>query len=209
VGVVGEIFCRLNTFSNDELVRHLEAQGAEAWMSDIAEWVWYTNENHLRGLRRAGRRFSREMLRMKFRNFFQKRDEHELVSLFAEEFRGYEEPEEVATVLHYADPYLPPMGVIGEMVVNLGRSVYLAKKGVDGILDISPFTCMNGIVSEAIYPRLSADCGGIPIRVFYFDGTQSDLDRDIGIYVELTRSYRHRKPYPRTYPACFAAPATA
>ena len=68
--------------------------------------------------------------------------------------------------------------------------VYLAKKGADGIIDISPFTCMNGIVCEAIYPRLSRDLGGIPIRNFYFDGTQSDLDRDLGVYMELARSYQ-------------------
>jgi len=41
-------------------------------------------------------------------------------------------------------------------------------QGVDGIVDISPFTCMNGIVTEAIYPVVSRDHDGIPIRVFYF-----------------------------------------
>ena len=46
---------------------------------------------------------------------------------------------------------------------------------------------MNGIVSEAIYPKLSKDYGGIPIRNFYFDGTQAELQRDLGIYLELAR----------------------
>ena len=82
---------------------------------------------------------------------------------------------------------------MGEMVLNIGKSVYLAQKGSDGIIDISPFTCMNGIVSEAIYPRLSRDLGGIPIRNFYFDGTQSDLERDLGVYMELARSYRRKR----------------
>jgi predicted nucleotide-binding protein (sugar kinase/HSP70/actin superfamily) len=79
------------------------------------------------------------------------------------------------------------------MVLNVGKAVCLARRGVDGIIDISPFTCMNGIVSEAVYPRLSRDCGGIPIRNFYFDGTQADLDRDLGVYIELARTYRARK----------------
>ena len=42
--------------------------------------------------------------------------------------------------------------------------------------------------------------GGIPIRNFYFDGTQSDLDRDLGVYMELARSYQKRKKYPRHFP---------
>ena len=86
------------------------------------------------------------------------------------------------------------------MVTNVGRSVCLALRGADGIVDISPFTCMNGVVSEAIYPKLSRDYSNIPIRNFYFDGQQSDLDRDIGIYLEMARSYRQRKPYKRLYP---------
>jgi hypothetical protein len=43
IGVVGEIFCRLNSFGNSELVRRLEEAGAEAWMNDLSEWIWYTN----------------------------------------------------------------------------------------------------------------------------------------------------------------------
>jgi predicted nucleotide-binding protein (sugar kinase/HSP70/actin superfamily) len=92
------------------------------------------------------------------------------------------------------------------MVLSVGKAAYLTLKGADGIIDISPFTCMNGIVSESIYPKLSRDYGGIPIRNFYFDGTQSDLDRDLGIYLELARTYREKKTCQRRYPACFAQP---
>ena len=86
------------------------------------------------------------------------------------------------------------------MVLNVGKAICLAKTGVDGIVDISPFTCMNGIVSEAIYPRLSRDLGGLPIRTFYFDGTQADLDRDVGVYLELARTYQKRKKHERRFP---------
>jgi hypothetical protein len=54
--------------------------------------------------------------------------------------------------------------------------------------------------AEAIYPKLSRDLGGIPIRNFYFDGTQSDLDRDLGVYLELARGYQKRKQWPRVWP---------
>ncbi len=193
VGVVGEIFCRLNTFCNEEIIRRLEEFGAEAWMSDISEWVWYTNAEQARRLRLEGRWFTVAMLGAKLRGLFQKKDEHELLAPFHEDFCGYEEPDNIDVLLHYAEPYLPPEGVKGEMVLNIGKTVYLAKKGVDGILDISPFTCMNGIVCEAIYPKVSSDLGNIPIRNFYFDGTQSDLVRDNGIYLELARTYRARR----------------
>ena len=56
IGVVGEIFCRLNTFSNEDLIRKLESYGAEACLSHISEWVDYTNNEQKRKLHldRAG-----------------------------------------------------------------------------------------------------------------------------------------------------------
>ena len=44
---------------------------------------------------------------------------------------------------------------------------------------------MNGIVTEAVYPSLQKDLDNMPIRTFYFDGTQGDLERDVGIFIEL------------------------
>ncbi len=204
VGVVGEIFCRLNTFSNADLVRRLEEYGAEAWVSDVAEWVWYSNAEQVRNLRLTGRRWSREMLTAWLRSRIQRRDEHSLLAPFREDFAGYEEPP-IEEVLEAARPYLPQQGAIGEMVLNVGRAVCLARRGVDAIVDISPFTCMNGVVSEAIYPRVSRDLGGIPIRNFYFDGTQTDLDADLGIFVELARTFQRRKGHPRPWPPLWSA----
>jgi predicted nucleotide-binding protein (sugar kinase/HSP70/actin superfamily) len=196
IGVVGEIFCRLNTFSNSDLVRRLEKQGAECWISDIAEWIGYTNAEEARKLRLEGHGFSTEMLKVWLRSHIQHQDEHRLLEVFAGDFEGYEEPA-YEEVMELARPYLPNTGVDGEMVMSVGKVGYLARKGADGVVDISPFTCMNGIVSEAVYPRLSQDLGGFPIRNFYFDGTQSDLDRDVGIYLELARSYREKKTHRR------------
>jgi predicted nucleotide-binding protein (sugar kinase/HSP70/actin superfamily) len=192
IGIVGEIFCRLNTFSNENLVECLEEYGAEAWISDLVEWIWYTDSERFRKLKLERRIWTLEALGAWVRKRVQKQDEHVLVAPFQEDFAGREEPD-IYEILECARPYLPREGAFGEMVLNVGKAVYLAKKGAAGIIDISPFTCMNGIVCEAIYPRVSRDLGGIPIRNFYFDGTQSDLDRDLGVYMELARSYQKKR----------------
>jgi predicted nucleotide-binding protein (sugar kinase/HSP70/actin superfamily) len=134
-----------------------------------------------------------------------RRDEHAIYGAFADDFVGYEEPESVRDVLEMSFPYLPYTGALGEMVLSSGKCVYLFGKGADGIIDISPFTCMNGIVTEAVYPRLQKDLDNMPIRTFYFDGTQGDLERDVGIFLELARTYQRRKKKPRRYPAYFTA----
>ena len=203
IGVVGEIFCRLNTFSNEDLIRKLESYGAEACLSHISEWVEYTNAEEKRKLHLTGRQVTLAMGKAHLRSHIQRADEHALIAPFAHDFEGYEEPH-IEEIVELAWPYLPSGGALGEMILSVGKAAYLAEHGADGIIDISPFTCMNGIVTEAIYPKLSQAYAGIPIRNFYFDGTQSDLDRDLGIYMELARSYREKKPFKRQFPAYFA-----
>jgi predicted nucleotide-binding protein (sugar kinase/HSP70/actin superfamily) len=195
IGVVGEIFCRLHPFSNQDVIRRVEALGGEVCLSGVAEWMWYTMAFELAQLELIGRRYSLASLRARLRWFVQHRDERRLMAPFAGEFAGREEPE-VHALLEDARPYLPWDGALGEMVLSVGKAVHLAKNGAAGILDISPFTCMNGIVSEAVYPSVSRDHHGIPIKSLYFDGTQVDLDRDLDLFMVLVRSYEERRGRP-------------
>jgi predicted nucleotide-binding protein (sugar kinase/HSP70/actin superfamily) len=192
IGIVGEIFCRHHTFSNENLIEKLEEHGGEAWISDLSEWIWYAQESERRGLARTGRTFSKAMLRNRIVHWIQSRDEHALLKPFHEDLAGYEEPD-IVDILNHSEPYLPAIGSHGEMVTNVGKTICLCRKGVDGVIDISPFTCMNGIVCEAVYPKVSRDHGGFPIRSFYFDGTATDLDRDLGIFIELARNYQRKR----------------
>ncbi len=203
IGVVGEIFCRLHTFSNEDACRKIEQQGGEAWLSDVSEWVWYTNWWQIRRVRKTDGVLSRAMLKTLLKNYFQHSDERILLEPVAEDLRGYEEPHDINQVLKAAEPYLPPLGALGEMVLSVGKAVYLYGKGADGIIDISPFSCMNGITSEAVYPAVSREHDAIPIRNFYFDTTQSNMERDLDIFLELARSYKQRKRVERVYPEVF------
>jgi predicted nucleotide-binding protein (sugar kinase/HSP70/actin superfamily) len=192
IAIVGEIFCRLNTFSNHDVVRRLEEYGAEVWMSDFCEWIWYANTEELRLLKLGRRKLTARSLAAWVRCRLQRKDEETLIEPFGDDFAGRREPP-IEEVIRAADRYLPASGAVGEMVVNAGRAACLARQGVDGILDISPFSCMNGIVAEAVYPRLSKDLGGIPIRNLYFDGAEADLELDLGIFVEMAGAFRARR----------------
>lgn len=205
IGVVGEIFCRQNTFSNFDLIRLVEHQGGECWLAGIGEWVWYTDDEHRRRLQEEGRVVTTENFARYIRTRIMRRDEQALYRVVEGDFTGYEDPHDVVEVLELSHPYLPFTGALGEMVLSTGTTVYLHGKGVDGVIDISPFTCMNGIVTEAVYPAVQRDLGGLPIRVFYFDGTQADLERDVGIFLELARTYQRRKTVARVYPSYFPA----
>ncbi|MBN1543767.1 hypothetical protein JW992_16610 [candidate division KSB1 bacterium] len=193
IGVVGEIFCRLNTFSNDELVREIEAQGGRVWLSDVAEWVWYTNDEEIINLKRAGRGLSFAMFGCRIRHAVMHADEHALYSPFTDAFPGMEEPRHTNEILQKSRRYLPREGAHGEMVLSVGKTIWYWEKGADGVIDISPFTCMNGIVCEAVYPRVSRDLNGMPIRLFYFDALQHDWSEEVEMFMELAQAYRRRR----------------
>jgi len=204
IGVVGEIFCRLNTFSNYDAVRKIEQRGGEAWLADVTEWVWYTNWSQKSLLKREGRTLSLAMLGAVVKNAVQKRDEARLLAPLRDDFRGYEEPHDMYhDVLAPGWPYLPADGALGEMALSVGKSIYLHRKGADGIIDISPFSCMNGIVSEGVYHAVSRDHDEIPIRNFYFDASSSNMERDLDIFMELADNYRQRKRRRREFPPGF------
>ena len=192
VGAVGEIYLRFNSFSNQDMVRRIEALGGEVWMADISEWIWYTNSEEKRRLCEAGKHISSAMLRAKIRHKIQHSDEKALLAPFHGIFLHRPEPR-VETLLKYSKPYLPANMAMGEMTLNTGKSIAFFYAGCDGIVDISPFTCMNGIVTEVIYPHVSRDHSDIPIRIFYFDGAPFDLDGDLEIFMEQVKSYQKNK----------------
>ena len=203
IGVVGEIFCRLNAFSNEDAVRRTERLGGECWLSDIGEWVWYTGWWRERDTARTRGRLTTTYLKYRIKSHVQHRYEQALLAPVREDLRGYEEPHSIEEVLAGAEPYLPATGALGEMTLSVGKAVYLYHKGADGIVDISPFTCMNGVTSEAVYPALSADQDDIPVRSLYFDKTSTHIDRDLEIFLDLARAYQRRKRQVRVYPDYF------
>lgn len=199
IGAIGEIYCRLDDAANDRIIRHIEEYGGEVWLAGVCEWLEYTNEEVLQNLHLNGRSLSPARIAFELRRFIQRKDEHALMKLLKEDFHGYEEPAEMKEIFRRSQPYLPSAAALGEMVINTGRAVYLYEKGVDGIIDISPFTCMNAIVAEAIYPKISRDHDGIPIRVFYFDGKARDWGQDVEMFMELVREYSIRKQQQNVY----------
>ena len=192
VGVVGEIFLRFNRYGNQDILQRIESLGAETWIANIGEWVWYTNIEEKRKLREAGKRISTSMLKVKLRHSLQHWEEKKLHKPFEKIFSKRPEAN-IETILQYSMPYLPYDKSHGEMTLNTGKAVDFYHSGCDGIIDISPFTCMNAIITEVIYPQLSKNHNNIPIRIFYFDGVPVDLDRDLEIFMEQVKNYKKRK----------------
>ena len=56
----------------------------------------------------------------------------------------------------------------GECIETIGDTVYAAKHGIDGIIHISPFSCMPEIVAQNILPKVSKN-ENIPVLSLVLD----------------------------------------
>ena len=117
IAVLGEIFCRHNRFANEDMIRKLEDHGAETWLADVGEWVFYTDWSRMDNMARQGRRFSKDMAVAHIKRYIMKRDEHRLLAPFHEDFIGYEEPSDTNVVVEHGENYLPARGALGEMAL--------------------------------------------------------------------------------------------
>jgi predicted nucleotide-binding protein (sugar kinase/HSP70/actin superfamily) len=195
IGVLGEIFCRLNTFSNEDVIRKIEQHGAECMLVGVAEWILYTNADEIRRLSEQKRRFSKAYLKAVIKRKILLMDEHRLLAPFKKDFEG-RDGANVYDLLNYSLPYLPWYGSLGEMTLSIGSVIHYNKIGCAGAVDIASFACMNEIVAEAVFPKVSKDLKNFPIKVFYFEGTSTNLDRDIEIFLELARNYAQKAKDP-------------
>ena len=168
VGIVGEIYTRANTFANSDVVRMVEELGGEAWLPTVGEWVLYINFTGSRRARNLG--LWKAWLGTQIKNAVQHKDERTLGA----PWRGYLKTlHETGTkeILKNAAPYLHD-SYEGEAVLSLGKSLDMKRRGVAGVINVIPFTCMPGTIVNAIMKRLREDHGDLPFLPLAMDGQQ-------------------------------------
>ena len=82
----------------------------------------------------------------------------------------------------------------GECIETIGDTVYAAKHGVDGIIHISPFSCMPEIVAQNILPKVSKE-EDIPVMSLVLDeqtGKAGYITR-IEAFIDLVKRNKLRK----------------
>ncbi len=169
VGIVGEIYVRSNRYANEDIVRVLESLGAEVWLPTIAEWFYYINYTSKRWAKRL--RLFKQLLKLVIENRVQLEDEHRFVSLVRDLLRTAEEPT-VEEIIGLARKYMSDE-FEGEAILSVGKSLDYLRHGVNGIVNVIPFTCMPGTVVSMLLKRVREDEGYVPVLTVPCDGQRS------------------------------------
>ncbi len=171
IGMVGEIFLRLNSYSNAGVIRRLEELGAEVRLAPMAEWLFYTNERLKEDLRDAGR--VKDYFLAHLKHFIQQQDEHKIMHPLKKTLSyNYDPP--IPAILGYSESYMH-RSFGGEAILSVGKAIDYYKQGVNGIVNVMPFTCMPGTVVTALSKKIRGDLNGIPWLNLFYDGQHDEV----------------------------------
>jgi predicted nucleotide-binding protein (sugar kinase/HSP70/actin superfamily) len=190
IGIVGEIYVRLHTFSNNNISRQVEEMGGEAWTAPFGEWIFYCTDRFVEKSRREGRLLG--LLSGKLFNSVKHADEKKIVEPFKGDLLNWYEPETKALLKHSA-PYMDAT-FEGEAVLSIGKAIDYAGKGCSGIINLLPFSCMPGTVVSALSKKVREDNENIPWLNVDIDGMDENNGRSrLEAFIFQARQYYEQK----------------
>lgn len=173
VGIVGEIFVRMNNFSNQHIVDVIELSGGEAWLAPMTEWIHYVDELVARKNGSGSKALSY------IKSHYLHKIERDIIALFSPILDDLEEPH-IGEVLEKAQRFIP-FEFEGEAILTIGRAKVFANQGVSLVANCAPFGCMPGRITSYIF-QANPEFLNIPTVNLFFDGT-GDLASQVGIYL--------------------------
>ncbi|MGI6394562.1 MAG: acyl-CoA dehydratase activase [bacterium] len=173
VGVVGEIFARCNDYANGNIIEVIENNGGEAWLSPMHEWILYTAwlQNYMVKQKGFALFEAGESLIMNIYLFRTEAAYYKAANLVLHD--RHEPP--VEKVIKEGMNYFPPE-FSGEAILTIGRSIMFAKEGAAMVVNIAPFGCMHGTITDSIFQEVKTKYKMLVISQFY-DGDISINDK--------------------------------
>jgi predicted CoA-substrate-specific enzyme activase len=188
IGMVGEIYVRLNSFANGDIIRRLERLGAEVVYAPFSEWSFYVNRLSMQN------NFDQGMYMSGLNDYLRNKIQYALESRLVKPFHRealFEEPE-INAVLRAAEAFIDRR-IRGEAVLTVGKAVDFAARGFGGIVNVLPFSCMPGLIASSLAPSVQDHFGDLPWLNLTFEDSAVDVDAmRLEAFVEQARSYHSR-----------------
>jgi predicted CoA-substrate-specific enzyme activase len=178
VGIVGEIYVRSNVFCNDGLIKFIEANGGEAWLSPLTEWFVYTAWMERYFSKLYDKNFVLRAL-VKFKTGFMFSRVHAIEEAARPFLPDRIEPE-MEKVLDLGSKYIPLI-FEGETILTIARALLFLEQGASLVVNCSPFGCMPGNITQSIFQKIRG-ADGKPIVSLFYDG-ESDMNRIVKVYL--------------------------
>jgi predicted nucleotide-binding protein (sugar kinase/HSP70/actin superfamily) len=203
IGIVGEIFLRMHTHANQDLIRILEKYGAEVVCASTAEWINFISYIEKRS---AGKRLR---LNLKQRLYTCVKTELKKflgcgTDLLYKEFKQRHVYRQVFSLLDLAEDHkishleqilmekdVFSFDIDTEACLSIAGILAYASHGYSGVVNVYPFTCMPGMTTSAIVRPLLAEMG-LPYLDAPYDASIQP-GREAAIRTFMYQAARRRK----------------
>ncbi len=198
MGIVGEILVKYMPLANNDLVKVLEREGAEAVVPELLGFMEYCFENsnfkadYLGGSKKTA--FISE-LGIKAVEWVRK----PASEAFAQSSR-FTPPVDIKTIRKCAEPYLSAGNQCGEGWFLAGEMVELVKSGTPNIVCVQPFGCLpNHIVGKGVMRSIQRDYPQANMIAVDYDPGASEVNQLNRIKLMLTAAARGERSVPEIY----------
>ena len=192
VGIVGEILVKFSPLANNNLVELLEAEGAEAVMPDLLDFLLYCfyNSNFKAenlGAKSSTARFCN--IGIQVLEFLRKTARKEL-----EKSRHFAPPARIEKLADYAKDFVSLGNQTGEGWFLTGEMLELIHSGATNIVCTQPFGCLpNHVVGKGVIKELRRQYPGANIIAVDYDPGASEVNQLNRIKLMLATAQKNLK----------------
>jgi len=190
VGVVGEILVKFLPAANNYLVELLEAEGAEAVVPDLLDFMSYCFYNqHFKAKNLGGKKSTAHIsnLGVKGLNWVRGAASDE----FAKS-KHFDPPADIAKLAKLADPIVSLGNQTGEGWFLTGEMLELIHSGASNIVCTQPFACLpNHVVGKGVIKELRHQYPQSNIVAIDYDPGASEVNQLNRIKLMLSTAYKN------------------
>lgn len=203
IGIVGEIYLRTHTPSNQDIIRLLEQYGAEVVNASIAEWVNFTTyenkRNAILGLRLNLKQFRINKIKMYLKQLLS-----HSIDLLYQQYRQNQIYRRVATLIDLPGDHqiahleevlkekdLFSFDVGTEACLSIAGIMEYIREGYNGVVNVYPFTCMPSTMTSAVVKPIMTRAK-VPFLESLYDGS-SQPGREAAIRTFMYQAEQHLK----------------
>jgi predicted nucleotide-binding protein (sugar kinase/HSP70/actin superfamily) len=189
IGIVGEIYLRANAFTNQDIVRQVEALGGQVWLAPMTEWffynAWYV-QTISRWMGRVGG-WLKAVLMDRVQHF----EEARLLKPVQHLLSFPHEPH-VSEVLSNARPYFDPL-LGSDAPLSIGKSIDFAHRRLCGVINVMPFTCMPSLTVSGLAPAVRTGHNQFPwLDVIYDAQGGTNIHTRLEAFMHQARQFGAR-----------------
>ncbi|MDR3602208.1 MAG: acyl-CoA dehydratase activase-related protein [Desulfosporosinus sp.] len=153
VGVVGEILVKFHPTANNNIVELLEAEGAEAVVPDLTDFLLYgAFDNGIKYKKLSGGFWEMVSGKLSINRIESYRKEMKKVLGASKRFAA---PKPIEEIAKYAERHLSLANQSGEGWFLTGEMVELIRSGVNNIVCLQPFACLpNHITGKGMFREI-------------------------------------------------------